>query len=97
MSGEVERFRRFVVDTQGVLVYKSFSTRGPRSVSRADTEVVLAELDAMRELLAELVSDEPCWLDHHGYCQGHSRFDPDSECPHARAKRLLGEEVNVRD
>lgn len=41
-------------------------------------------------LITDLVDDEDCSLDHHGYCQAHGWFD-DSECPQARAKRWLTE------
>lgn len=38
-------------------------------------------------LLEELVDPDPCWFDHHGYCQAHSlHMKP---CPHERAKELL--------
>lgn len=41
-----------------------------------------------RNLVSELVSSEPCSLDHKGYCQEHLWVGK-SECAHARAKRLL--------
>jgi len=43
---------------------------------------------AARNLVSELVSSEPCSLDHKGYCQEHLWVGK-SECAHARAKRLL--------
>jgi hypothetical protein len=93
----VARVREFLRLAKGVLVIKALVPRGgPQKLHLADLEAVVEQSDEMRELLDALVSDESCWLDHHGYCQGHSRFD-DGECPHARAKRLLGQEVNVRD
>jgi hypothetical protein len=46
------------------------------------------------EILADLVSDEPCQLDHHGYCQSHYYFD-DGECPHAEAVRCLASHAYV--
>lgn len=42
----------------------------------------------LRELLAQLVDEDPCRLDHHGYCQAHSLHSP--PCPHQVAKELLG-------
>lgn len=40
-------------------------------------------------LLKRLIDDDPCQLDHHGYCQAHGLYSP--PCPHAEAKKLLGE------
>ena len=51
---------------------------------------LLAERDALRSLLSEFVDDEPCWLDHHGYCQSHYYFDED-ECYMARARAALAD------
>lgn len=41
------------------------------------------------DLLATFVDDDPCDLDHHGYCQTHNWLEP-GECNVARARRLLG-------
>jgi hypothetical protein len=41
-------------------------------------------------LIGDLLDDEDCSLDHHGYCQTHYWFS-DSDCPQARAKRWLAE------
>ena len=38
------------------------------------------------DLVAKLTDSEPCYYDHHGYCQQHS---VDSPCPHEAAKELL--------
>jgi hypothetical protein len=43
---------------------------------------------AARNLVSEMVSSEPCSLDHKGCCQAHLWVGR-SECAHARAKRLL--------
>lgn len=45
----------------------------------------------MRELLTDLADPDPCWFDHHGYCQAHGWMATDPHCPHARAKELLAE------
>lgn len=42
-----------------------------------------------KELLADLTDPDPCWFDHHGYCQAHWWMETDPECPHERAKRVL--------
>jgi hypothetical protein len=47
----------------------------------------LRALRVLRALVDELVDDEDCCYDHHGYCQAHSlQAKP---CPHERAKALL--------
>jgi len=47
----------------------------------ADTRVIELE-----KLVEELRDDDPCYYDHHGYCQAHS-LDP-APCPHERAAKL---------
>ena len=42
------------------------------------------------DVLNEYVDDEPCYLDHHGYCQTHYWLD-DSECINIQAKKLIDE------
>ncbi len=41
------------------------------------------------ELIYDLADDGDCWFDHHGFCQEHSWFAVEPECPHARAKSIL--------
>lgn len=41
------------------------------------------------EILRDLIDPDPCWYDHHGYCQAHSWMATEPACPHARAKTLL--------
>jgi hypothetical protein len=48
------------------------------------------ELDKLKQCLADLIDPDPCWFDHHGYCQAHGWLQ-DEECPHARARKLLSE------
>lgn len=58
----------------------------------ARRRVVEAALDELWETLHFLVEDEdePCWFDHHGYCQGHHTGEIDGECATAYARRLVG-------
>lgn len=42
-------------------------------------------------VLADLIDDEDCELDHHGNCRAHGWLDSDIVCPHARAKELIEE------
>lgn len=41
----------------------------------------------LTEILEELVDDDPCWYDHHGYCQAHWLHE--APCPVERAKEFL--------
>ena len=53
----------------------------------------LAEENArLRKLLIDFlaVNDEPCRLDHHGYCQAHWLHSA-ADCPVARARTAIGE------
>ena len=52
---------------------------------KEDTDEILQ----LRILLKDLVDDDPCTFDHHGYCQAHGWMSTDSLCPHARAKYYL--------
>lgn len=49
------------------------------------------EVTALRLALDDLVDDEPCSFDHHGYCQAHSLGKP---CSNATAKALLTGPLN---
>lgn len=43
-------------------------------------------LEPVLVLLSELTDNEPCRLDHHGYCQTHNLSE---DCSNKRAKELL--------
>ena len=54
-------------------------------------QAILAERDALCAALARLVTDEqddPCWYDHHGYCQAHFL---EEDCSMAHARKILRE------
>lgn len=40
-------------------------------------------------VVEDLIDEDECSYDHHGYCQAHSWFETDPPCPHSRAKKLL--------
>ena len=46
---------------------------------------LLKDYEELLGLVQELTYDDPCWYDHHGYCQAHSLSD--RPCPHDRAKK----------
>lgn len=45
-----------------------------------------AKIEQLTEALRGVVDDEPCWLDHHGYCQTHGLGNP---CEMAIARAVL--------
>jgi len=53
------------------------------------TAPLIAALEEAREALEGIVTDaedDPCWRDHHGYCQAHGLNDP---CEMAIARQVL--------
>lgn len=52
---------------------------------------VRSAVDALRPLLEALTDDEPCTLDHHGYCQTHWGGEVDGKCGVAAAREFLRE------
>lgn len=52
-----------------------------------------AALDVAAPLLDDLADDEPCTLDHHGYCQMHGLPQP-GPCPDGTARKLIEEARN---
>jgi len=53
-----------------------------------ERETLSAENERLRELLARNINDEPCWRDHHGYCQAHYL---ETDCSVSAARAALGE------
>ena len=47
---------------------------------KADTEVLAAECDRLRDALESLVDDDPCRYDHSGFCQTHTNELDDGLC-----------------
>jgi hypothetical protein len=43
------------------------------------------------ELIRDLADPDPCWFDHHGYCQAHGWTATNPRCPHARAAARIAE------
>ncbi|MGA4867479.1 hypothetical protein ACPB9J_33130 [Streptomyces lavendulocolor] len=46
------------------------------------------QVDQLIKLIADLVDTDPCWYDHHGYCQAHFWMATEPRCPHARAMEI---------
>jgi len=45
--------------------------------------------EELLELIDQMHDPDPCWYDHHGYCQAHAWMSTEPRCPHARAAELL--------
>ena len=52
-----------------------------------DLDWLIERIEQLEELLGKLIDDEPCRLDHHGYCQTHRL---EENCSVARARELIG-------
>lgn len=60
--------------------------------SKAATEEREAkESKPLVDLVKDLADPDPCYFDHHGYCQAHGWFATDPACPHGRAQKLFPE------
>lgn len=49
-------------------------------------------VDALNEaikIIGDMIDDEPCQFDQHGYCQTHGWLYTEPKCPQARAKEFL--------
>lgn len=52
--------------------------------SEEDADDIVAAFD----ILADIVDDDPCRLDHHGYCQTHGWLN-ETPCPYGRAREII--------
>ena len=46
-------------------------------------------LEEQNVIIKDLVDEDNCEFDHHGFCQAHGWFGTDPICPHGRAKSFL--------
>lgn len=49
---------------------------------------LIAAAPDLYEVLKDMVDENDCSFDHHGYCQEHGWSD-ESECPNSRAKKVI--------
>lgn len=64
-----------------------FAHAGCQGLREADNAELIRQRDETRALLARFVDDEPCALDHHGYCQNHGLSE--QPCRNVAAKAHL--------
>jgi hypothetical protein len=57
-------------------------------------EKLVAENGRLKKLLERFIDDEPCSLDHHGYCQTHDFTE--GGCGVSQAKQALEETREVK-
>lgn len=76
------------VDVIGAVEHREYH-RDRRFAGDLALRHLRVEADELRALVARLVEpyDDPCLLDHHGYCQAHNLHSP--PCPAQVAKELL--------
>ena len=73
--------------------YKEVVTIRSQYYLPSERQAIARLIAAAPELLAvirELMDPDPCWADHHGYCQAH-HLHPIEECPMRVGKRLIVE------
>lgn len=71
---------------------------GPQKYVKGLAEDLLKQCEenaALKMLLSQLVSSAQCRFDHKGYCQEHNWMSSD-ECPHGKARKLLGYDPQKR-
>lgn len=51
-------------------------------------------IDHLKSIIESLIDDEPCWKDHHGYCQAHYLSDP---CEIDEARKALSMQPNEQE
>lgn len=64
-------------------------TGEPKADLFAEAIAEIKKANELKTILSQIVSSDPCRLDHHGYCQEHLWVGK-SECAHGRARKLLG-------
>jgi hypothetical protein len=65
-------------------------SRGLHAAAEWHATRLAAENQRLRVLVDDLADPDPCWHDHHGYCQAHGWFATDPVCPHKRAREITG-------
>lgn len=60
--------------------------------SKARIQALTAEVERLRKLLQRNIDNEPCRLDHHGYCQTHYL---EEDCSVAAARAALQSQEKV--
>lgn len=57
-------------------------------------QAILEVLMPIAEGMAASYKDEPCWHDHHGYCQAHFLHDKE-DCPYYICNELIDRQANL--
>ena len=76
-------------DEEGICVGCGMPWEGAVRQQERPTPRSRAEAEAMVAIIRDMMEgEEPCYYDHHGYCQAHGWLDA-SPCPFKRAAALL--------
>ena len=80
-------------------------TRGERDHERQQANEWLVQLhdagkerNRLRELIACLADNDPCWFDHHGGCQAHGYLSltAGERCPMAEAQEIVAADLATK-
>lgn len=63
---------------------------------RQERDQARAEKADLMQLVDDLRDPDPCWYDHHGYCQAHGWMETDPRCPDARAAELFADRATEK-
>lgn len=74
------------VGSDGHLV--EFNDEDWKFLEACDPATVLRLIE-VAAVVPELIDQDECSYDHHGYCQAHAWFHTEPSCPQARAKAAL--------
>ncbi|WP_329376157.1 hypothetical protein [Streptomyces sp. NBC_01483] len=61
------------------------------SRAREDVPFLLDRVAELEALVQGMTDPDPCYFDHHGYCQAHGWAATSPACPHGRAQALFPE------
>lgn len=59
--------------------------------AREDVPFLLDRVAELEALVQGMADPDPCYFDHHGYCQAHGWTATSPACPHGRAQALFPE------
>jgi hypothetical protein len=68
---------------------QTYSNASFTAHARADVPFLLGLVSELEGLVRDLTDPDPCYFDHHGYCQAHGWTDTELACPHGRAQALF--------